>query len=166
LGFALFNGTLKENERFAAVSSNFSEALDLRYPDAFVGASVSEVLKHGGLVLGKITVSEDVRTSIAYVLVGSGHLILFGGGVGRAFTATGEDVIAHDIAQILCSGFPFSTEIVAYNLHELDRNYEENGSISVTLPDGEDTTGVIVAAFSKSPYVRFFTRRFYPINND
>jgi len=164
LGFILFNGTLKESERFATFSSNFSDALDLRYPDALVGASVSEIRKHKGVVLGKTTSSEDARTSIAYIPVGGGHLILFGGGVGRAFTATGEDVIAHDIAQILCSGFPFSTGIAAYNFHELDRNEEKNGSINMALPEGEYIKGVIVAAFSKSPYVRFFTRRFYPVN--
>lgn len=165
LGFILFNGTLEENIRFAAVSSNFSSALDLRYPDALVGASVSEILKHDGAVLGKMTNSGDARTSIAYVPVGDGHLVLFGGGVGRAFTATGEDVIAHDIAQILCSGFPFSTRVAAYNLRELDRNEEEDGSINLALSEGEEIKGVMIVAFSRSPYVRFFTRRFHPINN-
>lgn len=162
LGFVLFNDT--SNERFAARHSVFSEALDLRYPDAFVGPYVSEVLKNGGLVLGKMTESKDVRASIAYVPVGNGRLILFGGGVGRAFTATGEDVIAHDIAHILCSGFPFSTGIAEYRDLELDRGENRNGSIDVALPSGENVTGILVVGFSKSPYVRFFSRQFCPVN--
>jgi hypothetical protein len=93
-----------------------------------------------------------------------GHLILFGEGAGRVFTPMGEDVIAHDIAQILCSGVQFSTGAIAYNLHEMDRNSVENGNVSISLSSGENSSGVIVAAFSKSSYVRFFSRKFYSVN--
>lgn len=165
LGFTLFDRASEESERFAAVSSNFSNALDLRYPDAEMGAYISEVLKHGGQALGKITSSENERTSIADVPVGSGHLILFGGGIGRVFTATGEDVIAHDIAQILCSSFSFSSGIVTYNLHELERNEVKEASLGVPLPQGQNMTGVMIVVFSKSPYNRFFSRQFRPIDD-
>lgn len=165
LGFVLFNDTSNEDERFASGHSVFSEALDLRYPDAFTGPYVSEVLKERGLVLGKVTESGEERASIASVPVGNGYLILFGGGPGRAFTATGEDVIAHDIAHILCSGFPFSTGIAAYESLEMNRSENINGSISVTLPSGENVAGVLVVGFSKSPYVRFFFRQYCTVSN-
>lgn len=165
LGFALFNDTSEENERFASRQSVFSEALDLRYSDAFVGPYVSEVLNNKGIVLGKTTESENARTSIAYVPVGSGHLVLFGGGVGRAFTATGEDVIAHDIAQILCSGFPFSTGIAEYRYHDLSRWEDRNGNITIAMSGVENVTGILVVGFSKSPYVRFFSRQFCPVRD-
>ena len=164
LGYDLFNGTSEESERFATASSNFSKALDLRYPDAEVGAYVSEVLKNGGEVLGKITASENARASIAYVPVGKGHLLLFGGGVGRVFAATGEDVIAHDIAQILCSGFPFSTGIVTSNLHELERSEVKQASLDMLLPRDQNVTGIMIVVFSKSPYNRYFSRQFRPID--
>jgi hypothetical protein len=162
LGFELFHES-SEVERYASISSSFSSALDLQYTDAFVGALVSNVLKFGGIVLGKITESENVRASITYLPVGSGHLILFGGGIARAFTANGEDVIAHDIAQILCSGFPFASGESAFNLHELDRDEVRQASLDVPLPQNQNVTGIMISAFSKSPYSRFFSRQFCPI---
>ncbi|HXX88540.1 MAG TPA: hypothetical protein VEH86_08860 [Candidatus Acidoferrum sp.] len=166
LGFTLFDNASKEDERLATIPSNFSNALNLQYPDATTGAYVSEVLKHGGEILGKITSSEYPRTSIAYVPVGSGQLILFGGGVGRVFTVSGEDAIAHDIAQILCSGFDFSSQIVTSSLHQLGRNEGESGSISIPLPQNQGITGVMIVAFSESPYDRYFSRQFLPIGGN
>lgn len=159
LGFTLFN-ELAEVERYASTSSSFSSALDLQYTDAIVGALVSNVLKLGGMVLGEVTKSENARASICYLPVGKGHLIVFGGGIGRAFTANGEDVIAHDIAQILCSGFPFSSTVSAFNLHELGRNEAREASLDVPLPQNQNVTGIMISAFSKSPYSRFFSRQF------
>jgi Gpi18-like mannosyltransferase len=164
LGFELFNES-SEVERYASISSSFSSALDLQYTDALVGALVSNVLKFGGIVLGKVTGSENARASISYLPVGSGHLILFGGGIGRAFTANGEDVIAHDIAQILCSGFPFASGESAFNLHELDRDEVRQASLDVPLPQSQNVTGIMISAFSKSPYSRFFSRQFCPIGD-
>ncbi len=164
LGFELFNES-SQVERYASISSSFSTALDLHYTDAFVGALVSNVLKFGGIVLGKVTESENVRASISYLPVGSGHLILFGGGIARAFTANGEDVIAHDIAQILCSGFPFTSGESAFNLHELDRDEVRQASLDVPLPQSQNVTGIMITAFSKSPYSRFFSRQFRSIDD-
>ena len=164
LGFELFNES-SEVERYASISSSFSSALDLQYTDAFVGALVSNVLKFGGIVLGKVTESENARASISHLPVGSGHLILFGGGIARAFTANGEDVIAHDIAQILCSGFPFASGESAFNLHELDRDEVRQASLDVPLPQNQNVTGIMISAFSKSPYSRFFSRQFCPIGD-
>jgi Gpi18-like mannosyltransferase len=165
LGFTLFGNVSKEDERLATIPSDFSNALDLQYSDATKGAYVSEVLKHGGEILGKITSSEYPRTSIAYVPVGSGHLVLFGGGVGRIFTVTGEDAIAHDIAQILCSGFDFSSQTVSSRLYHLGRNEGESGSISVSLPQNQNITGIVIDVFSESPYDRYFLRQFLPISS-
>jgi hypothetical protein len=160
LGFSLFDTSLGDSERYASISSNFSNALDLQYPDAKVGAYVSETLEHGGQILGKITALSNARSSIVYVPVGSGHLILFGGGVGRVFTPTGEDAIAHDIAQILCSGFGFASGVVTSNLHEMGRNEAEEAFLSVPIPQGQNFTGVTIAVFSKSSYNRFFAHQF------
>jgi Gpi18-like mannosyltransferase len=165
LGFTLFNNMSTETE-FASTPSGFSTALDLRYPDALVGAYVSDVLEVGGIVLGKVTESTAPRASISCVPVGDGHLILFGGNIGNPFTSTGEDVIAHDIAQILCSGFPFSTGISAFNLTQLGRNETKKASLDVPLPPAQNVTGIIIAVFSESPYNRYFTRQFYSTSHN
>lgn len=162
LGVVLFNGS-SEAEEYASVPSGFSGALDLQYTDALVGASVSNVLKCGGIVLGKLTQSEDARASICCVPAGTGHLILFGGGIGTAFTANGEDVIAHDIAQILCSGFPFSSGLSAFETLHLDKNEVKEATLEVPLPS-QNVTGVMISAFSKSPYDGFFMSQYYPID--
>jgi Gpi18-like mannosyltransferase len=163
LGFVLFNETLTGNQGYTPVASNFSNALDLRYPLASTGAYVSQILNSGGIVLGKITASENARTAIASLPISMGRLILFGGGIRTAFTATGEDVIAHDIAQILCSGVLFSSGRITYNFHELNKDEIGNGTIIVSTPISGQV-GIIVVAFSESPYVYYFSRNFYVVD--
>jgi Gpi18-like mannosyltransferase len=162
LGFAPI-GELSNQTIFASIQSDFSSALDLQYPDASMGALVSEVVKSHGLVLGETTNSTDARTSISSLPVGNGHLLLFGGGIGTVFTATGEDVIAHDIAQILCSGFPFSSGVCAFNPYELEKNEAQTSSLVVPVPQDQNITGIMIVVFSKSPYVEYFSRQIYPI---
>jgi hypothetical protein len=163
LGFVLFNETLTGNQGYTPIASNFSNALDLRYPLASTGAYVSQILNSGGVVLGKITASENARTAIASLPISMGRLILFGGGAGTAFTATGEDVIAHDIAQILCSGILFSAGRITYNFYELNKDEIGNGTIIVSTPISGQV-GIIVVAFSESPHVYYFSRNFYVVD--
>jgi Gpi18-like mannosyltransferase len=163
LGFTLFNDSSSADERYAALSASFSSALDLQYPDALVGTLVSNLLQHSGTALGKVTESENARTSISYLPVGSGRLVLFGGGIGKVFTATGEDVIAHDIAQILCSGILFSAGAPAYDLHELGKSEAKEASLNVPVPQNQNIAGIMIVVFSKSPYNRYFSRQFRPI---
>jgi hypothetical protein len=163
LGFVLFNETSTENKGFASKTSDFSKALDLRYPLTSFGAYVSQVLSLGGIVLGKTT-TDNTRTAIACLPIGMGQLILFGGGIGRSFTAIGEDVVAHDIAQIICSGVLFSRGTITCNVHELNKDESINGNITVSTPSSEHV-GIIVTAFSKSYHVNYFSRKFYIINN-
>jgi Gpi18-like mannosyltransferase len=162
LGFAPINVTFGQTV-FASVQSDFSSALDLQYPDASMGALVSEVVKSHGLVLGETTNSTDARTSITSLPIGNGHLILFGGGIGTVFTATGEDVIAHDIAQILCSGFPFSSGVCAFSPYELEKNEAQTSSLAVPMPQDQNITGIMIVVFSRSPYVNYFIRQTYPL---
>jgi hypothetical protein len=164
LGFSLFDTSLTGAERYASTPSNFSDALDLQYPDAKVGAYVFETLDHGGQVLGKTTSQTNPRASIVSVPVGSGHLILFGGAVGRVLTPIGEDAIAHDIAQILCSGFTFSSDIVTSNSHELGRNNALEAFLNIPISQSQNFTGVTIAVFSESPYDRYFKSQFYLIH--
>lgn len=163
LGFAPIAPINETSTVFASVQSDFSSALDLQYPDASKGALVSEVVNSHGLVLGETTNSTDARTSISSLPVGNGHLILFGGGIGTVFTATGEDVIAHDIAQILCSGFPFSSGVCAFSPYELEKNEAQTSSLAVPMPQDQNITGIMIVVFSKSPYVKYFIRQTYPI---
>jgi Gpi18-like mannosyltransferase len=162
LGFAPI-GEPSGQSTFATIQSGFSNALDLQYPDASIGALVSEVVKSHGLVLGEITNSTDARTSISSIPVGNGHLLLFGGGIGTVFTSTGEDVIAHDIAQILCSGVLFSTGVYAFSSYELEKNEIKASSLDVSTPQDQNITGIIIVAFSKSPYDRYFTEQTHPV---
>ncbi|HXX88534.1 MAG TPA: glycosyltransferase 87 family protein [Candidatus Acidoferrum sp.] len=161
LGFAPI-GEPSEQSEFATIQSGFSSALDLQYPDASMGALISEVERVNGLVLGETTNSTDARTSISSLPVGAGHLLLFGGGIGTVFTATGEDVIAHDIAQMLCSGYPFSSGVFASSSYELAKNEVKASSLDVPMPQDQNITGVMIVVFSKSPYDQFFTQEVYP----
>jgi hypothetical protein len=165
LGFTLFNDSSSSDERYAALPTSFSSALDLQYPDAFLGALVSNLLKNGGIALGKVTESGNARASISYVPVGNGKLVLFGGGIGTAFTATGEDTIAHDIAQVLCSSVLFSAGAPVFNLHEMGRSEVKEGSLNVAISQDQNITGIMIVVFSKSPYNRYFARQFCPIGS-
>jgi Gpi18-like mannosyltransferase len=162
LGYAPI-GEPSGRSAFATVQSAFSNALDLQYPDASMGALVSEVVKSHGMILGETTNSTDARTSISSLPVGNGHLLLFGGGIGTVFTSTGEDVIAHDIAQIICSGVLFSTGVQAFSSYELERNEATASSLDVPTPQDQNITGIMVVAFSRSPYDRYFTQQTYPV---
>jgi Gpi18-like mannosyltransferase len=162
LGFAPV-GELSGQSEFATVQSVFSSALDLQYPDASMGALISEVARVNGLVLGETSNSTDARTSISSLPIGDGHLLLFGGGIGTVFTATGEDVLSHDIAQILCSGFPFSSGVIAFSSYELAKNEAKASSLDVPLPQDQKITGIVIVVFSKSPYDRFFAQQTYPV---
>ncbi len=48
--------------------------------------------------------SDTARSSVSQIPVGAGRLFLLGGQVTSLLTADGEDVVAHDLAQILSLG--------------------------------------------------------------
>ncbi len=88
----------------ATTPTNISTWLGLEYPLAEVGARVSRVEARGGLILGYIYNGYDPPTSIAWVPVGLGGVVLFGYGPVLPYGYSSEAVVAQDTAQILMSG--------------------------------------------------------------
>jgi len=151
LGYVISNASKLES---ADVETPYSAALSLKYPGIQAGIFVKEVLKHNGLVLGKV---EENRTSIAVVPVGKGHLILFGGRVTPARTEFGEDFVASDIVNILMSGIIYSNGQLAYQtIERRDVNSQMLGlSVSVNK-----VSGFMFLVISQDYYNYYFFRQF------
>lgn len=151
LGYILSNSSKFES---ADIDTPYSEALSLKYSGIQAGVFVEEVLKHKGLVLGKV---KENRTSIGMVPVGDGFLILFGGQVTRTRTAFGEDFVASDILNILLSRIIYSNGQLSYQVTHRKDVYNE--TLSVAWNDSK-IIGVMFLAVSDDYYSYFFFRQF------
>ena len=143
------------NFESADTETKYSEALSLKYSGIHAGIYVEEVLKHNGLVLGKV---KENRASIGMVPVGKGSLILFGGRV-TARTLFGEDFVASDIANILLSGIIHSNGQIAYQTIQREDAY--NQKLEITIND-HNISGFVFLAVSDDYYSYFFFRQFIP----
>jgi hypothetical protein len=78
-------------------------ALQLGYTTTNLGVPLGILTEHNGTLLG---VYSDFRglTSIAFVRVGSGGIVIFGGGTAKSFQLNSEIVMGDDMARIICSG--------------------------------------------------------------
>jgi hypothetical protein len=144
------------NFESADIETKYSEALSLKYSGIQAGIHVEEVLKHNGLVLGKV---KENRTSIGIVPVGKGSLILFGGTVAPTRTLFGEDFVASDIANILLSGIIHSNGQIAYQTIQREDAY--NQKLEITVND-HNISGFVFLAVSDDYYSYFFFRQFIP----
>ncbi len=137
-------------------SSPISNALNLQYPGIQTGVTISQALRHGGLILGKVY--ED-KTSIAAVPVGNGSLIIFGGAVGLTRSEFGEDVVANDVATILLSNIFQSGGQISFNTA-----FRENmaSTLTISVSKGE-FSGASFVAYSIDDYSYFFQRAFLPL---
>jgi len=151
LGYIISNTSKFES---ADVETHYSKALSLKYPGIHTGAFREEILKHNGLVLGKV---KENRTSIGMVPVGKGFLILFGGIVTPARTVFGEDFIASDVINILLSGIFYSNGQLSYD--EIHRKNVYNETLSVALKDNK-IIGIAFFVVSEDYYSYFFFRQF------
>ncbi len=135
----------------ASVPTWVGSWLGLRYPLDQVGAHARLAAELGGFPMGFESSGPDPSTSIAWVPVGRGGVVLFGYMPVLPFGVASEDVIANDIAQILVSGAFRWNRAAAPGLHELTVAPGNTTTItfSAFLPAG--TTGVRLYAYSAGP---------------
>ena len=97
------SGALSES----SVPTSTSTLLDLQFPIAEVGANLTLMQNRSWLPLGSILGSPFAASSISWIPVGSGGVILFGSGPELPFGYAAEDVVANDIAQTLMAAVPW-----------------------------------------------------------
>lgn len=87
-------------------SSSLSDVLDTTYDFIQYAPLVRMVEGAGGVVLGKIGGEDqfNLRSSISMVPVGTGKIIIFGFFLMPSLAWDGPQLVAWDVAQILCSG--------------------------------------------------------------
>lgn len=93
---------------YSNLSSPAAAALGLSYRGTMDGANVSQVVSHGGTVLGYVTAPTGgptgPRTSVAYVPMGQGEVLYFGGALwaNTVGSVPGADVaLSTDIALLI-----------------------------------------------------------------
>lgn len=113
LGRQLNTFAINGTSRMANVNTEYASALNLTYSDVWTAPTLSTLRTVGGLAVGHTqNATDNSRSSISLIPVGLGRIILFGGPVSNVLTADGEDVIAHDTAQLLSLGdLALSSEI-------------------------------------------------------
>lgn len=154
LGYPLYGNYLPIS---ANESSPISNALNLQYPGIEKGVTISQAVRHGGLILGKVY--ED-KTSIAAVPVGSGSLVIFGGSVGNTRSELGEDIVVNDVANILLSHILQSNGQISFST--VNRENIVNDTLALSTPKSE-VSGVFFIAHSIDNYSYFFQKTFLPL---
>lgn len=81
--------------------------LDLKYPIARSGANLTLIQNRSWLPLGVIYGATFAASSLSWIPVGNGGVLLFGSGPEMPFGYSAEDVVANDIAQTLMAGVPW-----------------------------------------------------------
>ncbi len=130
------------------VPSARAAALGLSYAGVTYGANASEVSAHGGVNLGwNATVGSTSRMSLAYIPVGAGAVLYFGGALwayaGPSVPDAGAD-LGYDLSILLSLGLDFlpgpivSTSIVVGGL----------GRVGVTLTEGPSTAPLAIVVES------------------
>lgn len=97
---------IEDQPKVAAYSSPASEALDITYNLIQQSPFLYMVLENDGLVLGKIGGENSLkfRPSVSMIPKGKGKIMLFGFFLMQTLASNGPELVAWDIAQILCSG--------------------------------------------------------------
>lgn len=160
LGYPLISVPINGTARIATTATSFSSALNLTYSDVWVAPTLGFLKSVGGLAIGHLQNSTDTsRSSVSLVPVGLGKLILFGGPVTSLMTADGEDVVSHDLAQILSLGDTISPAVVKYATFNLPANTSTSirftASFNVT---SSKVGGLVIAAFSDYGFSRLYWR--------
>ena len=155
-GLPALNGT----SRIAGSNTRFSSALNLTYSDVWTAPTQGVLKTIGGIAIGHTQNSSDTsRSSISLIPVGFGRIILFGGPVGNLLTADGEDVIAHDAAQVLSLGDLALTPQIGYASFNLSPGVSTLVSFTASFNlTSTGIQGISIAAFSSFGYTRVFWR--------
>lgn len=186
LGYELGIQKLSYWDSIASDWTDFAHALGLSYLHAWTGPALNVLEEKGGLALGGIHRAASGREYSSVSLLptahGTGKVIIFGGGVGYAGAALGEDLVARDIAKILWSGL-LRTSItglrsrsgqflpyVSYGSYEMDPGTSQTHTIAIRNLDvktnnGQEYHQIAIMAFSMSPDTEFYVNSNLPISN-
>lgn len=159
LGYALNDPPLNGTDRIAQLNTRYSSALNLTYSDVWTAPSLALLKSVGGLAVGHLqNMTAESRSSISLIPVGLGRVILFGGPVTNVLTADGEDVIAHDAAQILSIGSSLGNGQVESSTFTLPPETSNNLAFRADFNVTTAVGGVTIVAFSDFSFSRLFWR--------
>ncbi len=158
LGYPLVTTTLPGTARIASLPTSFSEALNLTYADVWVAPTMGLLRSVGGVALGYVQNSSDTaRSSISRIPAGAGKIFLLGGPVTSLLTADGEDVVAHDLAQILSLGELVTSAGIRYATFNIPAGTSASLSFTSSFNIGSiSVTGLDLVAFSDYAFSRLY----------
>ena len=143
-------------------STAVSAWLDIRYPYAYEGANLSYLGGFGGFALGGVAnnTKDNVsfpHTSLAWIPVGRGGVLLFGYGPVLPYGYSAEDAVAGDIAQALRSGILWWDRSILPGVANvtLDRGGVATVSLNVLVPAGDPAAMVYVYSRGPLPTIGF-----------
>jgi hypothetical protein len=132
-----------------SVASPLAQGLGLAYNGTTFGANLSELIAHGGFSLGfesaPLASGASGRTSIAYLPVGNGSVVYFGGAVddpANQYIPEGGVRLAQDIALLLA--FPFLVVPGPVDVQELDLAPLGSARIQLSVSAPPSSAGVLV----------------------
>jgi hypothetical protein len=145
-GTSLFEGKPSDRQR-TLVPGPVNQALDVQYSIGNRGAIVPELRAMGGQPLGQIEAgSPSIRTTVAYIPVGSGGVIDFGWGL-----ESDELTPAADIAHILASGYLDADHHIIPYTNDL-APAQSTTQMRLAVPPAA-TAGYLLSVSSRDPYI-------------
>jgi hypothetical protein len=164
LGYALNVSPINGTTRIAQVSTRFSSALNLTYSDVWTAPTMRLLNSIGGLAIGHVQNTSDTsRSSMSLIPVGLGRVILFGGPVTNLLTADGEDIVAHDTAQILSLGDTLMNGQIEFATFTVPAATSSNLNFRATFNVTSAVSGLVLVAFSDHSFSRLFWRTSLPV---
>ncbi len=154
---------LDDNPKVATSSSPLSEALDTTYALIQQAPLLRMVMSRDGVALGSVGGENPLRfrSSISMIPVGRGKIMIFGFFLMPSLSWNGPQLVAWDIAQIMCSGvLQMNPDLVpwyrTYNLSE-EKAMTDISNLSM----GSDVAGFVVFEYTpKESETVLFHREF------
>ncbi len=158
LGYRLVTTTLPGTARIASVPTSFSQALNLTYADVWVAPTMGLLRSVGGVAMGYVQNSSDTaRSSISLIPAGAGKIFLLGGPVTSLLTADGEDVVAHDLAQILSLGELVTSAGIRYTTFNIPAGTSASLDFTASFNISSiSVNGLDLVAFSDYAFSRLY----------
>ncbi len=144
-------------------ASSWTQALGLGYDGTVFGANVTELVRQGGTALGFEAPGNQTngpRTSLAYLPMGKGSLLYFGGSFlgNRTFVPEANHELANDL-YLLCSlGFVPGADSMSSTNETVPSG--QTATVHLTVPDLGGNVSAIVSAPSIAGYVYLWGESF------
>ena len=144
-------------------ASSWTQALGLGYDGTVFGANVSELVRNGGTALGFDAPGNHTngpRTSLAYLPIGKGSLLYFGGSFlgNRTFVPEANHELANDLYLLSSLGFIPGAASMTSSSDTIGTG--QTASVQLTLPDLVGNVSAIVSAPSTAGYVYLWGESF------